>query len=358
MTNTHQNIDLNRLKEVIRITELARTLGLDIKGRQARCYNSAGHKHGDRNFSLGLDVRRNSYKCFACGEGGSVIDLYMAVRRVELPEAIKDLTSMAGLTPQNATKSYETSPIQQNPPYTTYEPKKPASEPVGAYRDIYEELYFACGGLDKESKDYLMGATRGLTEDTLNKFLLFSVSDYQKADQHLKARFSKDDLQKSGVIGEKGNLIFWKHKIIIPFLSGGRVVYLRGRYFFKGDAKTDGSKMLGLVGKTTKRLFNADKLADLEKGSKVYICEGEFDAMALEQRGYNAVGILGVTNFSPEMTGLFKGLDVVLSLDNDEAGEQATAKIAEMFLLNGQAVKSKQLPEGVKDVSEYFLKTI
>ena len=39
-------------------------------------------------------------------------------------------------------------------------------------------------------------------------------------------------------------------------------------------------------------LYNRDALAELDKGKKIYIAEGVFDAMMLEQNGYKAVGIL------------------------------------------------------------------
>ena len=352
-----QKIDIEQLKQAIPIMELARHLGLTIRGQQARCYNGQAHKHGDSNFSLGLDIQHNRYKCFACGENGSIIDLFMAIRGVDVSEAIKSLADMAGLTPISHKKSY----IAPNVPYTSntspyksiMQPASP-SEPTGAYSDIYEELMSACGGLDPESRVYLTGATRGLTEETLGRFSLFSVGDYQKINNHLKGKFSSDELRRAGVIGRKSNLIFWKHKIIIPFVSEGRVVYLRGRYFYNGNATANGNKILGLIGKTTKRLFNADRLADLKKGDKIYICEGEFDALILEQNGYNAVAILGTTNFAPEMTKLFKGLDVILCLDNDDAGKRATNEIAKIFLLKGQKVSSKQLPAGIKDISDYF----
>jgi len=97
-------------------------------------------------------------------------------------------------------------------------------------------------------------------------------------------------------------------------------------------------------------------LTETRKGQKVYIAEGVFDAMMLEQNGYNAVGILGVNNFKSEYTELFKGLEVVLCLDQDEAGERATNELAKMFLLKGQAVKTKRLPDGIKDITEYFIK--
>ncbi len=63
---------------------------------------------------------------------------------------------------------------------------------------------------------------------------------------------------------------------------------------------------------------------------------------------------MGVNNFKPDYTDLFKGLDVVLALDNDEAGERGTNELAKMFYLKGQGVSSKQLPDGIKDITDYF----
>jgi len=358
--NTGTEIDLDRLKQAIPIVDLARELGMEIKGHQARCYNSAAHKHNDRRFSLGLDTKRNRYKCFACGEQGSIIDLFMKVKGVETGRAIKELAERAGLKPAGP----QTSLRQQGARAEIKQPEASAAsrEIRGANADtaysyIYEGLFEICGGLDEESRDYLIGPTRGLNEDTLNYFLLFSVSDYDRVNRQLKEKFKREELEAAGLLNEKGNLIFYQHKVLIPFFSQGRIVYLRGRFLSNGNASTDGAKMLGLKGQTTKRLFNTDRLFSLEPGKKIYICEGEFDTMILEQYGYNAVGILGVENFNPDdMVELFKGKDVVLALDNDEAGERATSKIAKAFLLKGQKVRKKELPEGIKDITDYFLK--
>jgi len=345
MINTTDKIDLDRLKEAIRIEDLAEQLGLKIRGRQAQCYNGQEHKNGDQHFSLGLDVKRNRYKCFSCNEQGSVIDLYKQVKGIDLNQAIKELASMAGLAPATPQTSYKTSTT----PYKAYsKPQTAPDEPAGAYKEVYEELIYICAGLDKESHDYLTGSSRGLTEDTLNHFLLCSVDDYQSIDKHLKDNFSKEELQGAGVIGDKGNLLFYKHKIIIPFLNEGRAVFLQGR-------RLDEEQPKYLHLKRPVPLFNLDTLTGLEQGDKVYISEGVFDAMMLEQAGYRAVAILGVNNFKAEFIDLFKGLDVVLCLDNDEAGKRATDDLAKMFLLKGQAVKTKQLPDNIKDISDYFL---
>jgi replicative DNA helicase len=93
----------------------------------------------------------------------------------------------------------------------------------------------------------------------------------------------------------------------------------------------------------------------LADNDKVYLCEGVFDAMRLTQEGYNAVAILGVTDFTEEKVSLFKRFNVVLALDNDEAGREMTQAIAKLFYLTGKTVRIKQLPEGIKDITDYFL---
>jgi len=342
MTNGTHKIDLDQLKQAMPIMDLAKSLGLEVRGRQARCYNGDAHKHGDRSFSLGLDINRNRFKCFACGEQGSIIDLYKQVKGIELSQAIKELVDMTGLTPMSHQTSYKAT---STPHKADIRRPEPPSEDLGTYSDIYEELNFYCAGLDQESEQYLKG--RGLTDKTLNRFLLFSVKDYQATDKHLKDKFSTDELQRAGIMGEKGNLIFYKHKIIIPFLQDGRITFLQGR-------RLDQEQPKYLHLKRPVPLFNADALTDTDKGKKIYIAEGVFDAMMLEQNGYKAIGILGVNNFKPDYTDLFKGLDVVLALDNDEAGERGTNELAKMFYLKGQGVSSKQLPDGIKDITDYF----
>lgn len=336
--------DLDQLKRYP-IIDLAKSLGLEVKGKQARCYNTQAHAHGDRNPSLGFDINRNRYKCFSCGVEGSTIDLFMGVRGLEFSEAVKELESYLGLSNPNKTRANS-----DFKPYKQEDYPKPQIEPINKqFSYIYEELLNTCK-LDKESRDYLNA--RGITDKTIERFSLTSINDYQKTNQHLKEKFNKEELQQAGLFNNE-NLIFYKNKIVIPFIEDKKIIYLRGRYFDNGNAQTDGAKMLGLKGHTTKRLFNAEILKNLK--DKVYICEGEFDTIILEQEGYNAVGLLGTTNFSQEMTELFKGLEVVLALDNDKAGKEGTKELAKMFLLKGQKVKSKQLPENIKDITDYYL---
>lgn len=329
-------IDLNQLKQAIKIDDLARQLGLQVRGRQARCFNGAMHKHQDRHPSLGFDLKTNRFKCFACGVSGSIIDLYIGVKGVGLKQAIRELAQMAGFT--------------DNPrPLKRKEVNKPLPTAGVITKSIYKTLQEYCGELDQKSLSYLTGATRGLKKETIKQFQLFSIKDYPATNKFMREKFNLGQLKQAGLVSEKGNLIFYEHKIVIPFYNNGRIIYLQGR-------RADDQQPRYLQIKRPVPLFNADILEDIAPGSKIYICEGVFDAMLLAQEGYKAVAILGVNNFKPEKAELFKGLDVVLCLDNDESGKLATQALARIFLLQGQKVKTKRLPDGIKDITEYFIK--
>lgn len=333
-------IELERLKQAIRIDDLARQLGMQIRGRQARCFNVASHRHQDRHPSLGFDLKTNRFKCFACGVNGSIIDLYMGVKGVGIKEAIKDLARMAGFTDNPR-------PLKQKD--IDKKANKTIPERTGEIGGIYKALQDYCGELDQPSLTYLTGTTRGLKKETISHYRLFSIKDYPATNKFMREKFSLEQLQRAGLVSEKGNLIFYEHKIIIPFYHNRRIIYLQGR-------RADDQQPRYLQIRRPVPLFNADILKDIKPGSKIYICEGVFDAMILEQEGYKAVAILGVNNFKPEKARLFKGLEVVLCLDNDESGKLATQALARIFLLQGQKVKTKRLPEGIKDITEYFIK--
>ncbi|MBA7671223.1 DNA primase [subsurface metagenome] len=337
-------IDLDQLKQAIRIDDLARQLGLQVRGRQARCFNVAMHKHQDRNPSLGFDLKTNRFKCFACGVSGSIIDLYIGVKKVGLKQAINDLAQMAGFTDNPR-------PLKRKEDISR-EVNKPIPEQTGAItKGIYKTLQDYCGELDQKSLAYLTGATRGLKKETISHYRLFSIKDYPATNKFMQEKFNLGQLKQAGLVSEKGNLIFYEHKIVIPFYNNGRIIYLQGR-------RADDQQPRYLQIKRPVPLFNADILKEIAPGSKIYICEGVFDAMLLAQEGYKAVAILGVNNFKPEKAGLFKGFEVVLCLDNDESGKLATQALARIFLLQGQKVKTKRLPDGIKDITEYFIKGV
>lgn len=138
---------------------------------------------------------------------------------------------------------------------------------------------------------------RGLVHSTVDRFRLGYAGQ----------PFSVDERRRRGCL-------------VLPYEDGrGRVRQLRYRPIaYEGDAK-----YLSVAGEHS-HLF-AVRAAE---NPKVYICEGEIDAMSLWQVGLKAVGIPGVRTWRAEWRWLFRNCErVVLVLDPDPAGLRATSEI-------------------------------
>jgi len=80
------------------------------------------------------------------------------------------------------------------------------------------------------------------------------------------------------------------------------------------------------------QLWNAQELAESSKKKRVWICEGEWDAIALSWVIRDAelddivVGVPGAGIFKKEWVDLFQGREVVAVYDNDQAGDKGQQK--------------------------------
>ena len=81
--------ELQQLRD-LPIEGVAERLGMEVVRHKALC-----PFHDDHHASLSFNVRKNTYRCFVCGEHGGTIDLVMRVKGMEFKEACRWL----GLTP-------------------------------------------------------------------------------------------------------------------------------------------------------------------------------------------------------------------------------------------------------------------
>lgn len=92
-----------------------------------------------------------------------------------------------------------------------------------------------------------------------------------------------------------------------------------------------------------------------DDAKEVFVVEGPWAAMALKERGYNAVGTCGAGVLKDEQVPLFKGKEVFLVPDNDEAGKMGVQKIAQKLKGTAKYVHIISLPVSEKnDVRNYF----
>jgi 5S rRNA maturation endonuclease (ribonuclease M5) len=106
--------------------------------------------------------------------------------------------------------------------------------------------------------------------------------------------------------------------------------------------------------------FNTNNL-DLNK-SEIIICEGEFDCMLLDQLGYNVItSTTGANGFKESYYKFLEQFnEIILLLDNDEAGVSAAKNLGDKLALKypAKVISIAHIPneEGIKDVTEYFSK--
>lgn len=95
-------------------------------------------------------------------------------------------------------------------------------------------------------------------------------------------------------------------------------------------------------------LFN---YVNVQDSPMLVICEGEMDCIKLNQEGIPTVTSTGgATTFPDEWKQYFSDKNVWICLDNDEAGRKGTYAL----LTKIPHAKVIELPEGTKDVSDYF----
>jgi DNA primase len=120
------------------------------------------------------------------------------------------------------------------------------------------------------------------------------------------------------------------------------------------EDKTDDPKMLATPG-THAELYGWEQV--LAKPEQIIVCEGEFDRLALESRGFAAVTSTGgALTFRAEWAEAFREiLRVYVCFDNDAAGRAGAEHVARLI----PHARIVRLPEEVGeggDVTDFFVR--
>jgi len=125
---------------------------------------------------------------------------------------------------------------------------------------------------------------------------------------------------------------------------------------FKFRRLDDGKPKYGAPVGQKSHLYNV--VATSYDSPKIVICEGEFDAIIMNETGIPAVGVPGVAAWKPFYPKLFTGFDVIYVIgDNDTREDKETNPGAEFArrvaseVVNSQIV---QLPPGM-DITDFYL---
>lgn len=198
--------------------------------------------------------------------------------------------------------------------------------------DYYERLaHYFHNKLEKNSDAYRWLRKRGINDNSIDRFQLGVVLDAENGLQRFNRSISIPYVRPA-LDNEKS-----------PIVAG-----LRFRHFVPDRTEQKYDALRG----TKAHLYNVEAT----DAKDIYLCEGEFDAIILNQLGFRAVGVPGAQMFNPAWKYLFAGADTVtLVFDGDEAGNKGSQRIASILGECCPVVRRALLPAGF-DVTDMYIK--
>ncbi|NLB64046.1 MAG: toprim domain-containing protein [Fibrobacter sp.] len=345
-------------KRIISITAVAEALGLKPKNGKFRCFEPTRHSHGDRTPSVSISEEKGLYRCWVCPDvKGDVIDLVRQNLNYSFRDALSWLSEMyphaSQYLPDNLYAPgkkvvYEKPDIDEivsNDPETLM-PAHWREKTILKFLKMLAPIEKADSQGQLAAQKYLM--KRKIFAKTAKTMRLRWVDDYGRINETMQRNFSRELLFSTGLINEKGNLRFYKHPLIIPYLDAEfRPLHFQARAL----DPTIKPKELSLKGKIPVPYNSA--VLNGEPGW-VYLCEGPIDALTLIEQGFAAVAVPGVQHLKAEWVHKFKNKKVKVCYDNDVAGNQAATRVIEQF--NQEGIKAERLdflPDG-SDINDWF----
>lgn len=336
--------EINAIREQADIVDIISDyLKLTKKGKN---YVAVCPFHDDHSPSLVVSKERQMFNCFTCRTGGNVFTFIMKYENVGFLEALQIVANKIGYK-LNATN------------LENYENKnKKEYEIMEFAKKYYLNNIFT--DLGTRARKYL--EDRGINNDIIREFNigLATKSKNELYKLFTKKNISNDILDSLGLIYVNNTEVmdFFNNRIIIPIEDlKGNVVGFSGRIFNgeKESAKYINTKET-VIFKKGQILFNYHNAKNAIRDEKyVIIVEGNMDAIKLSSSGIkNVIALMGVA-LSKEQTEILKKLKVpvILMLDNDSAGLNATLKNGEILKNADIDVKVVRL-NGEKDPDEYI----
>ena len=299
-------IDLDEIRATP-IEEVAENLGIGIVRHMALC-----PFHNDKHPSLHFDLKKNRYKCFACGASGNVIDLVMRYNNMEFKEAI------------NWIGNKEVNTAKDN----AYEKKESREEAV-----------------DIEYLEVLMKNVC-INEDAA-RFLF----DERRIDRRVVEWCGLTSISSDTPCWRWGKAFYDAPSLLIPYRDvDGKLLTVQGRYLGKEKKprfKFPHGSQAGM--------YNKQVIATLKKGDELWITEGPSDCWAMMSAGRKAVAIPSATSLTAGDLrllgdGLQKGVSLHMAPDNDRPGMELFKTLKRHF----PDLQGHVLPDGVKDFGEMW----
>ena len=286
--------------------------------------------HEERTPSFKLNTERDTWRCFgACNEGGDIFNFVMRIDDVNFPEALGKLAAKAGI---------ELKPNDTRDPNSSKasETQSAAVHKVNAIAaDYWDKQLWGEAGL--AAREYL--AARGIDKPTAQRWGLgYAPAASNSLLHYLKSIQPPAEAVKAAGLLVKTERSGWRDMFVdrITFAlrdKQGNIVGFAGRAMGDSQAKYINTSETEHFHKSSVA-YGLDKAADaIAATGRAIVVEGYMDVIAAHENGFkNVVGCMGTAVTSEQVAAISNTLssaqttdrEIVLCLDNDEAGKRAT----------------------------------
>lgn len=349
--------DIQKLRE-LDILQVADLLGMGLRNKRALCIH-----HDDHHPSLAFNVKKNTCHCYSCGFSADTIALVRERLNLGFSEACRWLAdhfdvyigdekygNSARYTEKSADKKLLTASDRRMASlrahfaetHVSHGHVAPSSVDVEFYQQMFRQMHLSESG------------QRFLFEDRLLSPEALKVCQIVSTEQ-------------SVCMARVGCGVFDGPSLIFPYFDQeGRLVSVQSRYLGKkrpessfdmnkaslDEAKPKEIPRFKFAPGSHRMIYGLDRLKDYPPDEPLLITEGPSDCWTALTLGIHAIAIPSATLFDRRFQGLLAGRNLHIFPDQDEAGLSLYFELKKAL----PSLVYHQLPEGCKDLSEYYLK--
>ncbi len=328
------------IDQVLRTSNIVEVIEGYVPLKQSgKYYRTLCPFHTEKTPSFTVNVERQIFYCFGCGEGGDVFRFLMRREGFTFPEAVRHLAQRAGITI----------------------PEKGRSRQGDGLLKVFELQRAACDYFRKalespagsQAKEML--SRRDVGTELVQRFQLgYAGPDWEGLLRELTKRgFTPGQIEAAGLAlprqGGRGYYDRFRDRLMIPIAdSTGKIVGFGGRALGDQQPKYMNSPETAVYKKGV-HLYGLHLAARAIREAKVgLIVEGYFDAISLHGAGFaQTVASLGTALTRDQVALLHRYADkAVLIFDPDPAGLQAAWRGLELLVAADMGVAVVVLPQG------------
>ena len=349
--------DIQKLRE-LDILQVADLLGMGLRNKRALCIH-----HDDHHPSLAFNVKKNTCHCYSCGFSADTIGLVRERLNLGFSEAcrwladhfdvyiadehrdthrkdVKKAVTASERRMASLRAHFAETHVSHGHPSSAY--VAPSAVDVEFYQQMFRQMHLS------ESGRRFLFEERLLSPEALKACHIVST-------------------EQSVCMARVGRGVFDGPSLIFPYFDQeGRLVSVQSRYLGKkrpessfdmnkvslDEAKPKEIPRFKFAPGSHRMIYGLDRLKDYPPGEPLLITEGPSDCWTALTLGFHAIAIPSATLFDRSFQALLTGRNLHIFPDQDEAG-------LSLYFELKQALPSlvyHQLPEGCKDLSEYYLK--